>query len=108
MGGGFAHWMLERALDRNHRVLEIECEPPTSIPFREKQGFVMGSGRWSPPLVSIAPTPRPTSATSSVSCPLPRDHYVELATLLTRDPRTPRRRRSPAEAEIVSGRPRRC
>lgn len=39
LGGQFARWLFERALERDYSVLEIECEPRTSVPFWRKHGF---------------------------------------------------------------------
>lgn len=45
IGGQFARWLFERALARDYSVLEIECEPRTSVPFWRKHGFLpMGTG----------------------------------------------------------------
>jgi GNAT superfamily N-acetyltransferase len=45
LGGQFARWLFERALGRGCTVLEIECEPRTSVPFWRKHGFLpMGTG----------------------------------------------------------------
>jgi GNAT superfamily N-acetyltransferase len=40
LGGEFARWLIERALNRNYSVLEIECAPRTSISFWKKHGFL--------------------------------------------------------------------
>jgi GNAT superfamily N-acetyltransferase len=45
IGEQFARWLFERALARDYSVLEIECEPRTSVSFWRKHGFLpMGTG----------------------------------------------------------------
>lgn len=39
LGGQFARWLFEHAMGRDYSVLEIECEPRTSVPFWRQHGF---------------------------------------------------------------------
>jgi GNAT superfamily N-acetyltransferase len=43
-GRELAAWLIEAARKRGNSVVELECSPPTSIPFWEKMGFTV-SGR---------------------------------------------------------------